>query len=183
MKNISSSKKLTLKNKLLILVAGYPGTGKTYLAHKLIRKIQIVYIDKDEIDDVFSTSRLSPAYQKFKPYVHKIMYAVASINLMLGNSVVIDAPFTSKYMGNKDWLKFIKDFAKKHNVIIKVIWCESSTNTRKARLLKRAHGRDTERKHQIDEFIGKAKKFDIPFEHLYVDTKKLNWKKIFKFLK
>lgn len=176
--------KINLKNKTLILVAGYPGSGKTYLAERLAKKIQAVYIDKDQIDDVFCvSSRISEEYNKYKPYVHKLMYALAGINLRVDNSVILDSPFARRYMGNKEWLKFIKSFAKKHKATIKVIWCEASDNVRKTRIVKRGHGRDKERFHQIDEFVGKAQRFDIPFEHIYAETSKLNWQKIVKFLK
>ncbi len=175
--------KTVLKNKTLILVAGYPGSGKTYLAQRLAKKVQVVYVDKDEIDDVFCASRISPEYQKFKPYVHKIMYAVASMNLKLGNSVILDAPYARRYMGNQEWLKFIKNFTKKYKATIKVIWCEAPAHIRKARILKRGHNRDKERRYEIDEFIGKAQRFDIPFKHLYVGTSKINWQEIMSFLK
>jgi predicted kinase len=177
------ARKIILRKKSLILVAGYPGSGKTYLSHKLIQKIQAVYIDKDEIDDVFSTSRISPTYKKFKPYIHKIMYALASINLQLGNSVVIDSPFGRKYMGNKKWLMFIKGFARKHKATIKVLWCEAPNNIRKMRILKRSHARDIERKHEIEEFVSSVERFNIPFEHLYIETEKMNLQKILTFLK
>lgn len=176
--------KINLKNKTLILVAGYPGTGKTYFAERLAQKIQAVYIDKDAIDDVFCpTSRISQEYGKYKPYVHKLMYTLAELNLQVDNSVILDSPFAKRYMGNPEWLKFIKAFAKTNKATIKVIWCEAPDKVRKARILKRGHGRDKERLHEIDEFIGRAQKFDIPFEHIYIETSQLNWPKIMSFLK
>ncbi len=167
-----------LKNKVII-----SGSGKTYLSQRLIKRIQAVYIDKDKIDDAFTTSRIGHTYEKFKPYVHKIMYAIASINLKLGNSVILDSPFTRRYMGNPDWIKFINNFAKKHKAIIKVLWCEAPNHIRKRRIIKRNHERDRERHKEMDEFIGRARRFDIPFEHKYIETNKADWKNILNFLK
>lgn len=110
------------------------------------------------------------------------MYALAGINLALNNSVVLDAPFTRHYMGDSDWLKFIKAFAKKYKATIKVIWCEAPNDVRKTRLISRGHNRDKERLLKLHEFVSKAKRFDIPFKHIYVTTKKLDWGKILNFL-
>ena len=175
-------KKLILKNKLLILVAGYSGSGKTYLSHRLAKKVQVVYVDKDEINDVFTFRRTNSIHKEFKDYAYKIMYAITSINLKLGNSVVMDAPFTQKQLGNTEWVEFIKGFAKNHNTKIKVLWCEAPNHIRKERILKRNNERDIERYEKLDEFISRAEKLSIPVEYQVVETSKINWPRILSFL-
>jgi predicted kinase len=183
MKSANIFKKIVLKNKILILVAGFPGSGKTYLSHRLIKRIHAVYIDKDEINDVFTLRRTDPIHKKFKDYAYKIMYALTSVNLKLNNSVVLDAPFTQKQLGNREWVKFIKGFAKKHDTKIKVLWCEAPNHIRKGRIIKRNHERDKERYEKLDEFINRAEKLSIPIDYMVVETSRINWTNIFNFIK
>ncbi|MBU1038956.1 ATP-binding protein [Patescibacteria group bacterium] len=177
--------KITLKKLHLILIAGHVGSGKTHLAKKLAKKINCLRIDKDIIDDSFTTSRLSNLYQSAaRPYIHKIMYNLAESNLSDNTSVIIDAPYTKaeKYLNNPTWLKLIKNIAKKHKATIKLIWCTADNKTRQHRILKRNHERDQERKDQFKRYVGAGHLIPIPFKHLLFDSTKDSLNKVIKFL-
>ncbi len=177
--------KITLKKLHLVLIAGHVGSGKTYLAKKLAKKINCFRIDKDVIDDSFTTSRLSNLYQSVaRPYIHKIMYNLAESNLSDNSSVIIDAPFINaeKYLNNPAWLKLIKKIAKQHKATIKLIWCEADYLTRRQRIIKRNHQRDKERKAQLKKYIGPGLKLTIPFKHITFNSTKDSLNKAIKFL-
>lgn len=182
--------KLLLRNKSLILVGGYPGSGKSVIARKMARTFACVYLDKDEMQDVFSTFRLDKKIKATKPFVYSVIYKIAENNLALNTSVLIDAPFSLKrYMPNKQWVLFMKKLAKANGARIKVVWCIARNETRKKRILRRAADRDKERFPELDEFIAgdiyfdKTHKFPIPFPHLIFDTEKDSFSAIVKFLK
>ncbi|MFZ5391352.1 MAG: AAA family ATPase [Patescibacteria group bacterium] len=177
--------KITLKKLHLILIAGHVGSGKTFLAKKLAKKINCLRIDKDIIDDSFTTSRLSKLYQSAaRPYIHKIMYNLAKSNLSDNTSVIIDAPFTKaeKYLNNPTWLKLIKNIAKQNRATIKLIWCTADNKTRQQRILKRNHERDKERLNQLIKYVGPGTLIPIPFKHLFFDTSKNSINKAIRFL-
>ena len=162
--------KKSLPSKTLLLVAWYPWVGKTYLSKEIVKNMHFTYVDKDEINDVFSESRISSAYKKSRDTSYKLLYWMAKSNLEVENSVLLDAPFSSSKLWNDEWVTWIKNFAERNNAIIKIIRCIADIETRKQRILSRNHMRDQERKDELDEFLLQEKRFDIPFSHIVYDT-------------
>jgi len=168
----------------LLLVWWYPWTGKSYVSDKILENFYFVYADKDLIDDVFSMTRTDDFYKKHKKYVWDIIYnAILIPNISKWNSVLLDSPFSSSYLWNPDWIKYIKNLSKKYDFKIKMIWCKASLKTREERLKMRDHPRDKERYHELKEFVAREKNFDIPFDNIVFDTDKDDLQTIYDFIK
>lgn len=165
--------RFVFKETTLLLVWWYPGTGKSYTSDKILKDFYLMYVDKDLIDDVFSLTRTDEHYENHKKYVWKVIYdAILIPNISRWNSVLIDSPFSSQYLGNSEWIKYIKNLSRKYNFKIKMIWCKASCDTREDRLKMRNHPRDQERYHELKDFVAREKIFDIPFDHITFDTEK-----------
>ena len=174
--------KILLPRKTLLLVWGYPWVGKTYLSQKIVQQYCFCYIDKDVLNDVYGPSRMDEKYDFSKEYVRRTMFALAASNLDLDNSVLLDSPFWSKRLWDKERVRRIQDFALSHHAHLKMVRCIANADTRKKRLLTRNLTRDQERFHEIDSFVAKEKTYTIPFEHILYDTEIDNEKKLKLFL-
>jgi predicted kinase len=72
----------------LILMKGFPATGKSLLAHCLSRSLGWPVIDKDDIKD--HTLLL----ERGNELAYEIMWSVTERQLLLGLSVIVDSPLT-----------------------------------------------------------------------------------------
>lgn len=72
----------------LLLMKGFPATGKSQLAHALAQRLHWPLVDKDDIKDVILPFPDSNALS------YAIMWNVAGRQLQLGLSVIVDSPLT-----------------------------------------------------------------------------------------
>ncbi|EOX93091.1 Uncharacterized protein TCM_001935 isoform 1 [Theobroma cacao] len=80
---------------LVIAMKGHPGTGKSTLAHALASTLQIPLIDKDDIrDSTFHLQQQSSSLLNDLSY--EAIWRVASTQLLLGLSLVIDSPLSRR---------------------------------------------------------------------------------------
>lgn len=81
---------------MIILVAGLPGTGKSYFAIRLAARLEAVYISSDKVRK--SLEGMGKYALEDKLSVYKGMADLAEVNLTKGESVVLDATFYRKDM-------------------------------------------------------------------------------------
>lgn len=175
--------KKILNKTTLLLVWWYPWTWKSFLSDEILDTYCITYIDKDSVDDVFSLTRTDELYKKYKDYVWKIIYnSILIPNISRSNSVLLDAPMSSNYLWNQEWISYIKKLSQQYNFKIKMIRCKASLETRQKRLKMRNHPRDQERYHELSDFVSREKVFDIPFEHIEFDSENDDIHKVYDFL-
>ncbi|KAL2481174.1 Uncharacterized protein Adt_34140 [Abeliophyllum distichum] len=86
---------------IIIAMKGHPGTGKSTLAHAIARRLKCPLIDKDHFRDCTNTlqqtlvlSSPSTATKLLNDLSYEAMWNVASTQLDLGLSVVIDSPLS-----------------------------------------------------------------------------------------
>ncbi|WP_454810442.1 AAA family ATPase [Paenarthrobacter nitroguajacolicus] len=99
----------------VFIVIGPAGSGKTTVAQQTAEKYQAAYLDKDRVSGRFveyaltaaghdPTDRESNDYYRSNllPLEYETLMDVAGVNLRLGRSVVLDAPFGA-YFGDPDY--------------------------------------------------------------------------------
>ncbi len=160
--------------KTLILVCGYEGSGKSHNARAIERDIPLVYIDKDPISDIFSTSRKNEVHQRTRSTAYEIMYALAGAYLKNGRSVILDAPFDHPdFFPNPQWVAMMQAVAGEHDAALKVVWCTASPEARLERIKKRRAKRDgggDRTPEDIAKLAAKNTPPHIPFRHICLDT-------------
>ena len=81
---------------MIVLVAGLPGSGKSYFASRLAEHLHAIYIGSDEVRkslDAFGKYSLPD-----KLAIYEVMADLAAENLEKGETVIIDATFYLKNM-------------------------------------------------------------------------------------
>ena len=104
-KNKDTKKELTNQNKEVVIMVGYPGSGKSTIAKEQLESKGYIRID----GDFFKTpQRMIKEAEKY----------------ILNHSIIFDAT-----NGTKERRKYFIDFAKKHMVPVKCIWKITDINT------------------------------------------------------
>lgn len=148
-----------------IFLIGAAGTGKSTVGKFLASKFHYCYLDKDIVANRFTGELLiSRGYEPtardqcdyYKQSVMKLEYEtllhIASENLQLGNSVILDAPFLS-YFEDKN---YVLDSMKKfnwHNVEPHILEVFVQPDILKERIITRNNERDVWKLDNWDTFI------------------------------
>ncbi|XP_018857069.1 uncharacterized protein LOC109019255 [Juglans regia] len=91
------------EKKMIILMKGHPGTGKSTLAQSLASSLRIPLVDKDDVRD--STLPLqrsllhlssTAASNLLNDLSYDVIYRFASTQLRIGISVIVDSPLSRK---------------------------------------------------------------------------------------
>lgn len=149
----------------LIFLIGVAGSGKSTVGEQLARTLKGCYLDKDTVANRFTGAMLQQAgfapdardeCEFYKTVVYELEYEtlmhIASSNLKIGNSVVLDAPFVG-YFANKDYvLNFLKKYDL-NDVKATVLRVFVDNDTLKQRIQSRNNPRDTWKLENWDEFI------------------------------
>uniref|UniRef100_A0A6N2KND0 AAA+ ATPase domain-containing protein n=1 Tax=Salix viminalis TaxID=40686 RepID=A0A6N2KND0_SALVM len=84
---------------VIIAMKGHPGTGKSTLASSLASSLKILLIDKDDVRDcTISIQNSSPATASklLNDISYDVVWQIASTQLRLGLSVIIDSPLSRR---------------------------------------------------------------------------------------
>ncbi|KAM3221574.1 hypothetical protein P3L10_020844 [Capsicum annuum] len=81
----------------ILAMKGHPGTGKSTLAYSIAKTLKCPLIDKDHFKDCTKPlQRVTKATELLNDLSYEVMWRVASAQLDLGLSVVIDSPLSRK---------------------------------------------------------------------------------------
>jgi len=124
---------------VLILLYGFPGSGKTYFSRQFSEEVQVAHVEEDRIRrELFE----QPRYSKQENYaLNRIMNYMTGQFLSSGISVVYDLNAMRSVQR-----KVLREFAKTHNAEVLVVWFQVDADTAFARNLKR------DRRHPDDKY-------------------------------
>jgi len=134
--------KVVANRPLLIMLYGFPGSGKSYFARQLAEHMQIAHIQGDRIrGELFS----EPRYDKQEnTIVAQLMNYMTEEFLSAGVSVIYDE---SVYRGSQRMA--VRDMARRKNATPLLVWLQIDADSSYARLPKRDRRR-TEDKYSRD---------------------------------
>ena len=138
----------------VFIVIGPAGSGKTTIAQQTAQEQGAAYLDKDRVSGRFvefaltatghdPTDRESSDYYRdnLLPLEYETLMDVAGINLRLGRSVVLDAPFGA-YFGEADYLTRVAEKFQWPSTSITVIRVRVPQDILRSRLTRRGLERD-----------------------------------------
>lgn len=155
----------------LILLMGVAGSGKSTLARVMMQRLSIVYLDNNHIADAFFPhTRRGAAYTKLRPRFYRALYNIVEQNLMMGNSVLLDAPHV-KEMQIPGWRDFIAQLVSRAQSKLVVIRCFCSEAVLYSRIESRAEKRDGWKLTHWRDFLKREPiKAPVHFPHLDLNT-------------
>jgi predicted kinase len=143
-----------MKAPKVFIVIGPAGSGKTTIAQQTAQEHGAAYLDKDRVSGRFvefaltatghePTDRESNDYYRdnLLPLEYETLMDVAGINLRLGRSVVLDAPFGA-YFGEPDYLTRVAEDFQWPSTSITVIRVRVPQDVLRTRLTRRGLERD-----------------------------------------
>lgn len=159
------------------VVVGPAGSGKSYVARELARRVGGVYLDKDSMASRLVSAALvlaglpqdgredEPAYVgRLMPAEYAGLFASAADNLRIGQSVVLDAPFAA-YLSDRDFLIAsctAADWPPDTRIV--VVKVQAGEETVRARLTDRALPRDRAKLADWNRFWGQLGAQDCHWE-------------------
>jgi predicted kinase len=124
----------TTANPVLIMLSGLPGTGKSYLAHRLAQMVPFVIIESDHVRKLLFPQ---PRYTGEESYwVHRTCHALMSKLLKKGVRVIYDA--TNLHERHREFVYRLARSAEVKLIIVKTVAPEETA----LRRLRRRHSAD-----------------------------------------
>lgn len=154
-----------------IWVAGPPGVGKKGVSSRLLSRVHAMYIDKDRLQDPFSgDDRESDFYKThIRSPTYRAMHALATSNLAVGNSVLIDSP--NDRLHDPEYAEDLRQRVHDAGGVLKIIFCTAPPEIIRQRLETRGSPRDRAKLEKWDEYVKTDKTFYEPaIEHLTINT-------------
>ncbi len=150
---------------------GVAGSGKTTIAKGLLEKICACYLDNNFIVDAFfPDTRTDPEYVELRPRFYEILYRIAEENLLVGNSVLLDAPHI-RQVQSADWHLFLEGLITRTASACALVRCYCSEDTLRDRLQRRGERRDNWKLSNWEAFLRQQPlRAPISLDHIEIDT-------------
>ncbi len=166
-------RRIRFKEPILLLVMGAPGSGKSTVSKSLLETCNFVYLDNNFIADSISRdSRVDDAYLELRRLVYDSLYRIASENLKVRNSVLLDVPHIT-HMTSTTWRDEINGIASATGATLKIVRCYCSERTLLQRIRSRGEPRDQWKLDNWPQFLEKEPMMvSIPLSHIDVNTER-----------
>jgi predicted kinase len=154
----------------LCIVVGVPASGKTSLARQIARQlVDAAYLSKDLVQTEFTNQRLDgDAYSLVRGPTFALLVSFAKIQLSLGKTPIIDAPFSINHWRNDDLSDWEAPFQKAAAVArarLAIVRClPPSLDDLRKRIKQRGAVWDRWKLENWDEFLRREPP-DFPIRH------------------
>lgn len=165
----------------LLIVAGYPGAGKSTVSHLLATETGAALLDKDTLAAGFadrlnaalglpSHDRDSETYNKeVRPLEYQALYDAIGDNLLTGNNVIATAPWLAEFTVPtwREYLRFcdIGGYPQEHLQEVLLCWVRCDADTRRRRITERGQARDECKLSHWDDYVA-----GLPDEVAYIEA-------------
>ncbi|PSR90961.1 Tubby-like F-box protein [Actinidia chinensis var. chinensis] len=116
----------------IVAMKGHPGTGKSTLAKSLASSLNCPLLDKDDVRDATSTLQLSISPKFLNELSYDVVWRLASTQIRLGLSVVIDSP-----LSRRPYLNRLLELAADAGARLVIVECKSNDEDEWRRRLER----------------------------------------------
>jgi predicted kinase len=156
----------------VILIGGYPGSGKTEFGRVLARQTGWAILDKDTttrpvVEAALERLGRSPHDRESETYLSAIrpaeyeaLTATLTENLQCGVSVVVTAPFT-KELRDKAWCDRLAALVRDYSGTLQVVWVYCDADTMHTYIRRRGAARDD---HKLGNWAKYLDGLDLMFE-------------------
>ena len=122
---------------MLIMVMGLPGSGKTYFAKALAKRIGSLHFNSDRIRKELSAE---PSYSpEEKTLIYKTMYSQVCEYLVQGEPVIVDATFSKK-----SYRSPYLNWAREHGIPVSIMMLQASEQITRERVGKKRPDSDAD---------------------------------------
>jgi predicted kinase len=166
----------------LVLVAGFPGSGKTEFGRFISEITGWALLHKDTLTrplteslllslDADPNDRHTPTYvEKIRPLEYRCLFDTVFDNLRLGISTVATAPFMRE-VTDTGWLKRVKTKCARHGASVAVVWMHCDADSMRDYLESRDAARDTWKLSFWDDYLATINPGQRPLcTHYVVDN-------------
>jgi predicted kinase len=166
----------------VILIGGYPGSGKTELGRIIARETGWAILDKDTttrpvVEAALERLGKSPHDRESETYLsiirpaeYEALVAAMTENLQCGSSVVVTAPFT-KELKDEAWCDRLAATVAAHNGTLQVVWVSCDPETMQTYIRRRGAARDD---HKLTNWTEYVNQIDLAFhpriKHVSIDN-------------
>ncbi|WP_322756427.1 AAA family ATPase [Frankia sp. Cas3] len=167
---------------VLVLVAGFAGSGKTEFARFISEITGWTLVDKDTLSrplteslllalDADPNDRHTATYQdKVRPLEYRCLFDAVFDNIQLGISTVVTAPFLQEVV-SESWLRRLKSRCGTRGVEIAVVWMRCDVDSMRDYLETRDAARDSWKLSYWDEYVASVNLDQRPAcTHFVVDN-------------
>ncbi|MFY1596176.1 AAA family ATPase [Micromonospora sp. WMMD737] len=176
------TKEVRLRQPNVVLVGGYPGSGKTELGRILARETGWPMLDKDTLTRPVVEAALeflghspndresSEYLDKVRPREYEALAAAAHENVLCGNSVVLTAPFIREF-SDEAWLKRTQATYEDMGAKTVLVWLYCDKDVMHTYVRRRGAARDSAKLSNWSDYIaGIDTSFRPPVAHHLIDN-------------
>jgi predicted kinase len=155
----------------LVLFMGCAGSGKTTLARQVLKRRPMAYLNKDTVWRALVP--LVPSREEYLEHRedwYTMLYAVVEENLIVGASVLLDAPHVRQAQ-DPVWSAEMNQLVDRAGADLCAVYCHCPETLLQQRLRERGVERDQRKLDNWEEFRrAEPIVVPVPFPHIMIDT-------------
>lgn len=166
-----------LRGRKLVLVGGFPGSGKTEVARMLAGVLDGTHFDKDALTRQATEAALISSGQprwdresdyyrtQIRPQEYATLLRTGVERFQWHHTVVLDAPFLAE-AADENWLAWLRDTAAGLQARVVLVWIHADLPTMRQRIIDRRAERDTWKLANWEQWSQSVTVYTGPIRHV-----------------